>query len=272
MISPKWGAARQKNNRMKKTVIILSTLLFLSNIVFAQHAHFPTSGKIEFNRTMNMWALMKKRINKDNEAFMQTIYDAYVKSTPQFKVLKSTVSFNDNKTLFVPIEDENTDSFFGESPITTQNNIVYTDLSTNTQISQKKVFEETFLVKDSTRKVKWKITDETRVIAGYNCRRANAIILDSIYVVAFYTTDIPISGGPENFSGLPGIILGVALPHENLTWFATKVTDTSLPPNTVVPPKKGKPADNASYFQTLHKATKDWGEWGQTYIKGFLLL
>src|SRR5258708_5789860 len=107
MILPKWGAARQKNSRMKKTVIILSALLFVSNLIFAQHAHFTTSGKIEFNRTMNMWALMKKRINKDNEAFMQTIYDSYVKNTPQFKVLKSTVSFSDNKTLFIPIEDEN---------------------------------------------------------------------------------------------------------------------------------------------------------------------
>ncbi len=257
---------------MKKTVIILSGLLFLSTTVFAQHAHFTASGKIEYNRTMNMWALMKKQINKDNEAFMQTIYDAYIKSSPQFKVLKSTMSFSNNKTLFTPIEDDSPDTFFGESPITTQNNVVYTDLSTNTQVSQKKVFEETCLVTDSVRKVKWKITDETRVIAGYTCRRANAIVMDSIYVVAFYTTEIPISGGPENFSGLPGMILGVTLPHENLTWFATKVTDTSLPPNIVVPPKKGKPANNASYHEILRKATKDWGQWGQTYIKGFLLL
>jgi GLPGLI family protein len=149
---------------------------------------------------------------------------------------------------------------------------VYTDLATNSQISQKKVFEETFLVKDTTRKIRWKITDETRVIAGYTCRRANAIILDSIYVVAFYTTEIPISGGPENFSGLPGMILGVALPHENITWFATKVTDTSLPPNTVVPPKKGKAADNASYREILHQFVKDWGQWAQRYTRAFLLL
>ncbi|MFI5162681.1 MAG: GLPGLI family protein [Sphingobacteriales bacterium] len=257
---------------MKKTVIIIIGLLFLSTTIFAQHHHFTTSGKIEYNRTMNMWALMKKRINKDNEAFMQTIYDAYIKNSPQFKVLKSTIAFSNDKTLFTPIEDDVPDNFFGESPITTQNNVVYTDFSTNNQVSQKKVFDATFLVTDTTRKVKWKITDETREIAGYTCRRANAIVMDSIYVVAFYTTEIPVSGGPENFSGLPGMILGVALPHENLTWFATKVTDTSLPPNTVVPPKKGKPANIASYLETIHKATKDWGDWGQTYIKGFLLL
>ena len=258
---------------MKHTLILLLVLLFGDNQLLAQHAHFTTSGKIEFDRNMNMYAIMKKKVTPENEAWVQQFVDAYIKANPQFKVLKSTLSFSDNKTLFVPIEPETTsNNFFGDEPMTTQNNVVYTDLATNGQISQKKVFEETFLVKDTARQIRWKITDETRVICGYTCRRANAVILDSIYVVAFYTTEIPISGGPENFSGLPGMILGVALPHENITWFATKVTDASLPPNTVVPPKKGKPADNASYHATLHKATKDWGQWGQTYIKGFLLL
>jgi len=258
---------------MKKTLILLALLLLSVSELMAQHAHFTTSGTIEYNRNMNMYALMKKRITPDNEAFMQPFLENFMKNNPQFKVLKSTLSFSNNKTIFNPIEPETSpNSFFGDEPMSTQNNIVYTDLSVNSQISQKKVFEETFLVKDTTRKIKWKITDETREIAGYSCRRANAIILDSIYVVAFYTTEIPISGGPENFSGLPGMILGVALPHENITWFATKVTDTSLPPNAVVPPKKGKPVDNAAYRATLLKATKDWGQWGQTYIKGFLML
>ena len=112
--------------------------------------------------------------------------------------------------------------------LVSQNNTIFTDLQTKTSIDQKMVFEDFFLVKDSTRKIKWKITDETREIAGFTCRRANAIVMDSIYVVAFYTEKIPISGGPESFSGLPGMILGLALPHENITWFATKVTEGAL--------------------------------------------
>ena len=92
-------------------------------------------------------------------------------------------------------------------------------------MSQKTVFEQTFLVEDTLRRIKWKITDETRPIAGFNCRRANALIMDSICVVAFYTDEILTTGGPESFSGLPGMILGIALPHEHITWFATKVED-----------------------------------------------
>ncbi|MBS1532295.1 MAG: GLPGLI family protein [Bacteroidetes bacterium] len=257
---------------MKKTIATLTIILFAGNCLFAQHAHFTTSGKIEFNKNMNMYSLFKKRITKDNEAFMQPFYEQYVKNNPQFKVLKSTLSFSNNKTLFVPIEPENPkNNYFGDDPITNQPNTIYADYSTNMQTAQKAVFEETFLVKDTVRKFKWKITDETREIAGYSCRRANGIMLDSIYVVAFYTTEIPVSGGPESFHGLPGMILEVALPHENLTWVATRVTDTSLPPDTVVPPKKGKQVDYKGFWETIHKATKDWGEWGKNYLKGFAL-
>ena len=67
------------------------------------------------------------------------------------------------------------------------------------------------------------------------------------------------------------MILGVALPHENLAWFATKITDTTLPPNTVVAPKKGKVTNNQKLRETLHNATKDWGKWADRYLKAFLL-
>src|SRR6185437_10397918 len=102
--------------------------------------------------------------------------------------------------------------------------------------SQKTIFDQPFLVKDSLRKIKWKITDENREIAGYNCRRANGLMMDSIYVVAFYTDKIPVSGGPESFSGLPGMILEVALPHENVIWRATKVTEAEIPQGAITPP------------------------------------
>jgi GLPGLI family protein len=272
MTLPKWVRAHRRNKMMKKKITLFSGLLFLSNLLLAQHARFTTSGTIEFEKKINIYAMIKKEINADNEAYMQTMFDQFKKNNAQFKVLKSTLVFSDNKTLFTPIEDDGSNNgFFGDSPMTSQTNTIFTDLTSNIETAQKKVFEETYLVRDTARKIRWKITDETREIAGYTCRRANAIILDSIYVVAFYTIQIPVSGGPESFSGLPGMILGVALPHENLSWFATKVTDSSLPPNTVVPPKKGKPVDNKKFIETLHGFTKDWGTWGQSYIKGFTL-
>ncbi len=259
---------------MKITLIIITVFLLLAgNLLFAQSTHFTTSGTIEYEKTVNMFALLKKAINKDDESFMQPIYDSYVKNQPQFKKLKSTMNFADDKTMFTPIEPENTgNAFFSDNAMVTQNNTIFTDLQNNTFISQKHVFEETFLIKDSTRKINWKITDETREIAGFVCRRANALILDSVYVVAFYTDKIPVSGGPESFTGLPGMILGVALPHENVTWFATKVTDVTIDPKVLTPPKKGKISNRKDLRKILDDAMKGWGAtWAQTYLKAFSL-
>lgn len=258
---------------MKRFSIILLLLLLSCSLTFAQNAHFSTNGVIEFEKNVNMFALMKKNINKDNEAYMLPAYESYIKNQPQFKTLKSTLTFSQNNTtLFNPIEPEaSSNGFFGGNVMAEQNNIIYTDVANHTSICQKKVYEETFLVKDSTRKINWKITSETREIAGFKCRRANALILDSIYVVAFYTDEIPVSGGPESFNGLPGMILGVALPHENVTWFATKVTDLLANQKSPVPPTKGKPTDNKGLAKILQGALKDWGDYAQMALKAFSL-
>ena len=257
---------------MKKEIILFAVLAGVVTSLKAQHAHFTTSGTIDFERKTNAWAVIKKEINKDNEAVTAPAFEAYKKSNPQFKVLKSTLSFTGNKTLFTPVEAEPSGNmlFFSIMPLMTQNNTIYTDLDNGLTIAQRKVLGDPFLVNDSTRKIKWKITDETRDIAGYHCRRANGIMLDSIYVVAFYTTKIPLAGGPESFNGLPGMILGVALPHENITWFATKVTDTTIPDNALVPPKKGKKTDGKNFKATLQTALKDQGPIAADFVRQFL--
>ena len=251
---------------------LFAVLMSIAAGLQAQHAHFITSGTIEFERKTNVWNMIKREINKDNDAVLVPALENYKKTSPQFRVLKSTLSFSDDKTLFTPIEaDPPTNNLFSAAPLMTQNNTIYSDLSDGLTISQKKIFDDAFLVKDSTRKIKWKITDETRDIAGYHCRRANGIMLDSVYIVAFYTTQILVPGGPESFNGLPGMILGVALPHENITWFATKVTGNQLPPNTVAPPKKGKPTDSKGFRATLQTLVKDQGPIAADFVRQFLL-
>lgn len=249
---------------------IVICLLCGSATVNAQHTRFITEGVIEFNKTVNMHALIKKLIAKDKSSFMQQGGEQYIRTQPQFKIMKSTLSFSKEKTFFKPVEEATSSGMFFTQAVN-QNNTIFTDLYTGTSISQKKVFEETFLLSDSTRKINWKITDETRNIAGYDCRRANALVMDSIYVVAFYTDEIVTSGGPESFSGLPGMILGVALPHENITWFASSVSDRPVPPTALVPPKKGKATTNKALKETLLSIMKNWGSSAQSILKDFML-
>jgi GLPGLI family protein len=275
MILVKWAVRHPKNKIpiMKPLLLILICFLTLAaKPVLAQNSHFTTEGVVEYEKNVNMFALIKKSINKDNESYYTTAFEQYQKSQPQFKTFKSTLAFSKDKTLFTPIEPEvSGNSFFGNDPMVQQNNTIFTDVSTHAIIAEKKVFDETFLVRDTARKINWKITSETRDIAGYKCRRANALIMDSIYVVAFYTDEIPVSGGPESFTGLPGMILGVALPHENVTWFATKVNEVAVLPKNLAPPNKGKPVNNKGLIDIFKAATKDWGTWAKSYFKAFTL-
>lgn len=256
---------------MKAFYILIVILLAVSADVAAQFTRFPQSGVIQFEKKLNMHALFKKETTKENEVYMNQLLDAYKKNQPQFKVSKSTLYFNKDKSLYVP--EESSESGFNAMswhPATQQFNTVFNDFSTNISTVQKKVFDETFVIRDTTRKISWKITDETREIAGYSCRRANALVMDSVYVVAFYTDQIPVSGGPEIFSGLPGMILGVALPHENVTYFATSVTDKPLE-KAIAAPVKGKVSDYNSFKSTLQSSLKRWGQEAQRVIKLYLL-
>lgn len=250
---------------------VLLTFYFIIQSASAQHARFVNQGLIEYEKRVNMFAKISKMINKDNESFLKQAYEQYRKTQPQFKTVKNTLSFNHNITLFQPVDDEVPSTGFFSDPSVTTTNIVYTDLDAQSSTSRKKIYEETYLVTDSIRQIAWKITDEKREIAGYDCRRANAIIMDSIYVVAFYTDQIPSTGGPESFSGLPGMILGVALPHENTTWFATKVQDTPVSMERLSPPKKGKNINNQQLFDILQSSLKSWGIYAQSALKAFML-
>ena len=254
---------------MKIKFILLTGLVFSINSLFAQNVRFTNSGVIEFEKSINQHALMKKNFAKSDGRFGD-MYDTYKKSVPQFKISKSTLKFSVNKSLFTPEVEAGGHMFDSGSG---QINTTYTDLASNISTTEKNIFEETFLVKDSTRKINWKLTSEMRTIAGYECRRANAIIMDSVYVVAFYTDKIPVSGGPESFTGLPGMILGIALPHDHVTWFAKTVTDKSVSAAEIKPPAKGKAVDNKGLLETINKLVSKWGQGNQlnSFIRPLVL-
>ncbi|MFC5284128.1 GLPGLI family protein [Pedobacter alpinus] len=249
-----------------KNIIITFTLIFCTQISYGQFARFTNHGIIEFEKTVNIYALLKPK-NNDN-SFQQEYYEKYKSTQPQFIKFRSKLIFDQNKSLFTPVLEDNEKVKMGYWLTNAgQINEVYTDFKAKNFSTKKTVFEEDFIVKDSLRKIDWKITSEVREIAGYNCRRANAIIMDSIYVVAFYTDEIIVSGGPESFTGLPGMILGVVFPREHVNWFATKVTDIGVPDKDFIIPNKGKVTTIVALKDKILKA----GEYFKESLKYFLL-
>lgn len=256
---------------MKHIPALIIYLLLAIGPIQAQNVRFTNQGVIEFERSVNTHAILKKMVGNQSNSYLSDAYENYKRTQPQFKKLSSNLYFSGNKTLFSPIANETAGSNFIQIPFGTQDNITYTDLATGLFTSQKKFFEETFLLKDTVRKINWKLTGEMRNIAGYECRRANAIVADSIYIVAFYTDKIPVSGGPESFNGLPGMILGLAIPHEHVTWFATKVTDRPVTDNELKPPVKGKPKDQKGLQEAVSTFAARSGNWGKYALKTLIL-
>lgn len=244
--------------------IIAASFTFFVLSSSAQHARFVTQGTIEYEKRVNAYALIKQQLKSwgEDNAFSTQALESYQKNNPQFKIQKSKLSFNNQTTAFIPIEENApvSNNWFANMIEFQQANSILSDLNAGTSKTQKKIYEETYLLSDSIRKINWKITDEFRNIAGYNCRRANALVMDSVYVVAFYSEEIAVSGGPESFSGLPGMILGLALPHDHVTWFATSVTDEAVSPDKIKIPTKGKAVNQKQLYDILKGALKGWGK------------
>lgn len=200
----------------------------------AQSTAIIHQGEIEFEKRINAYAILNEYYSSDNAKQFASQYKA---TNPQFGITSYTLLFNDNRSLYTPTSNT---ADMPKLPLLTRLNIVYSDLVKHISFYKKRVYSEEFLVSDSLRHVRWKITDETKEIAGFICRRANAIIMDSVYVVAFYTDQIAPKSGPESFTGLPGMILGISLPHEHLTWFATRVVNRDVPDSDIKPPTAQK--------------------------------
>ena len=106
--------------------------------------------------------------------------------------------------------------------------ILYKNISQNRMAHKTELMGKVFLIKDNLEAYDWKLTGETKNIGNYTCYKAvyeredESIEINMIdgevkeekvtkkrTLVAWYTPDVPISNGPSNYGGLPGLILEV---------------------------------------------------------------
>ena len=116
---------------------------------------------------------------------------------------------------------------------TGNNGVLYKNTADARYEEEADVFGKPFLVKDELTRYEWQLTDETRKIGNYNCQKAvyervverrsfSSIsggdeeqessvetVTDTVRITAWFTPDIPVSHGPDNYWGLPGLILEV---------------------------------------------------------------
>lgn len=253
---------------MKKIIYYAILLLAISQTAFGQKKDevppITFKGKITFERKVNVHKQFDEMMknNPQGSAMMENMK----KQVPKYKTDVFELFFNESSSVYKPAPDGITESkmMMGNAPA--DRNAVYSNFATDTCIAEKKVFEKTYLIKDTLREYTWKITEEFRKIAGFNCRRAETIIMDSIYVIAFYTDGIITPSGPESFNGLPGMILGIVMPRLNMTYFATKVDNYLPSEKDLTPPAKGDKKSYRQISETLLESTKRFGDYAQRLL------
>ncbi|MBZ4041655.1 GLPGLI family protein [Flavobacterium hibisci] len=173
----------------------------------------------------------------------------------------------------------------------------YKDVKSKTYAVDKEFMGKEFLVKDSLPRLNWKLEQETKQIGGYNCYKATAVkeasqtdfrnfrpknnddkkddakktsgdtktnfedsfeIPKEIIVTAWYTPEIPINQGPENYWGLPGLILEVN--DGTTTILCSKIVLNAKEKADIKAPSKGKEISQKEYDETVVKKMKEFRE------------
>lgn len=232
-------------------------MIIVSGFFFSANAQqFVSSGSIEFEvRTNNHRAM------GDEGMWVQMFKD----KIPQFSTTYYQYTFNDNKSVYkFDRYDEKNRLPRGFGMSNPEDEIWYNDYATGNFSNYRYILGDNYLLTGALMNIEWKLTPtETREIAGFNCRKATGIIFDSVYVFAFYTDEITISGGPMGISGLPGMILGITIPRMFTSYIATKLEVAGVDVRKIAAPTKGKKKEFDAIRKDVERATKDWGKYGQ---------
>ncbi|HVF80646.1 MAG TPA: GLPGLI family protein [Flavisolibacter sp.] len=244
---------------MKRSFIVLISIL---SVLLGDAQTFHPQVRIEYEKVVYVRQQYKELFSEWFEEFKTMIPEKVVN---QYEFVGDTTQslFRESKEAVLP-----PNTWYEE---VANKNVVYNNYATAKTITQKPVAEETFLVEDSLLNIRWKLTNDIRTIAGYDCRKAIGFVDDTLAIFAFYTDELLIRGGPESVHGLPGMILGVGVPRLHMTWFATKVEVNAVNTVAVKPLTKGKKVNRSQLMTQLDAVLKNWGKYGSSMRLNFLL-
>lgn len=250
---------------MNKLLLTIISLL-ICEIADAQHAYFATRGTISYDKITYSRARMRdmqQQMNQNNSSRMGGGRTFDLENIPESNTEKLVLEFDENTTLMYTdpnsqanassstrtqhmqgqagqmrgarggggggnISSMNVQGSFNARGVRPGNSskMIFQNLKDLTSAVQVEI-DDKYLITDSLNEITWRFSDEYRNIAGYECRRVNGSTKDSLYLIAFYTDELPLSAGPALTSGLPGMILGLVIPEMHIQYWATKVEFTN---------------------------------------------
>lgn len=160
----------------------------------------------------------------------------------------------------------------------------YKNVKDRQLIQQQEFYGKQFLVKDNLMDIKWVMGTETKQIGKYSCFKAMAMIPEEdltwfsfswdklrndseteeggntednlVQVEAWYSPQIPVSHGPSEYWGLPGLIIEVSA--GNTTMLCSKIIMNPESKDKIEAPDKGKEITKNAYQETLIEKMKEF--------------
>jgi len=156
------------------------------------------------------------------------------------------------------------------------NDEVYHNFEKAERVEKREMFDNEFIVTDSIRRLNWKLSEETRQVLGYTARKAVAQrigtrmtmtmengemkrtpIADTSTITAWYTTDFPVSVGPQEYQGqLPGLILEVDVNNGRMLYRAVELSP-KVSVSSIKEPRGGKRLTPAEFEKEQGRLLED---------------
>ena len=152
--------------------------------------------------------------------------------------------------------------------------ILYKNILEKRMANKTDLMGKIFLIKDNLVSYDWELTGETKNIGNYTCYKAayeieeDDIIIDMIdgevkevkktikrTIVAWYTPDVPVSNGPSNYGGLPGLILEVNDGDETI--MCSEIVLNPKEVKEIKEPIKGKIVTREKFAEISLEKTKE---------------
>ena len=146
--------------------------------------------------------------------------------------------------------------------------ILYKNILEKRMANKTELMGKVFLIKDNLVAYDWELTGETKNIGNYTCYKAvyeieeediqiNMIdgevkeekVIKKRTTVAWYTPDVPISNGPRDYGGLPGLILEVN--DGDLTIVCSEIVLNPKEVKEIKEPIKGKIVTSKKFVRFL---------------------
>jgi GLPGLI family protein len=236
-----------------KTILIASTTLLFAITATAQ----VKEGTIIYERKIDM----HKRITDEQMKAMM----------PQFRTSKHQLLFSDSTSIYKVVpEDEAPDPFAGSEGggrvmfrMAGAEGEQYRNFSQAKYVESRELGAKTYIIEDTIRQQPWKLTDETKTILNYTCKKATRTSERGQNIEAWYTEAIPCPAGPEGFASLPGAILQVNVNTNEMVYNALSVSD-KVEKKEIKEPSKGKKVSRAEFVKLMQDAFGAPGSGGRT--------